>query len=25
VKAQSGPTGTKDEDPDISWWQKIWQ
>ena len=25
VKAQSGPTGREDEDPDTSWWQKLWQ
>jgi hypothetical protein len=25
VKAQSGPTGKEGEDPDSSWWRKIWQ
>src|SRR5262249_35726110 len=25
VKAQSGPTGQDGEDPDSSWWQKMWE
>jgi hypothetical protein len=25
VKKESGPTGQEDEDPDTSWWRKMWE
>jgi hypothetical protein len=25
VKAQSGPTGQAGEDPDSSWWRRLWE
>jgi hypothetical protein len=25
VKTQSGPTGQDGEDPDSSWWRRMWQ